>query len=252
MASIITKNNLKIISINVNSIITNERRASLLEFLQTHNPDIALIGETKLNNSHKLNFKNYNMVRNDRKNAKQAGGTAILIKKDIQFKRIAKEFTGSDICLEKTVIEIKVKNYGPGPSIIKKDLLDLFLKIQDYLHTWKLKINTTKCETILFRPYISNISDGNSDTRQNSQYVYLVDNNINQKKIPHKKIVRYLGVHLDFKLNYAAHIRTQIQKAQNAFLLHKRLFYDKNLNNNVKILMYKLLIRPILTYGCQI
>lgn len=65
-------------------------------------------------------------------------------------------------------------------------------------------------------------------------------------------MVRYLGVHIDFKINYNTHVNIQLQKAHKAFHANRRLFYSKNLHNEVKILCYKLLIRPILTYGCQI
>ena len=51
------------------------------------------------------------------------------------------------------------------PSIIQKQLQNLFNKIADFFHTWKLKINEDKCETILFRPYISMTSDANKDVR---------------------------------------------------------------------------------------
>lgn len=62
---------LHIISANVNSIITNSRRYNLLKFLEQHHPDVALLGETKLNNSHKLSFQDYAIVRQDRPNATQ-------------------------------------------------------------------------------------------------------------------------------------------------------------------------------------
>ncbi|CAK9799903.1 RNA-directed DNA polymerase from mobile element jockey [Anthophora quadrimaculata] len=115
------------------------------------------------------------------------------------------------------------------PSKIKTQLQDIFTKIQDYFHTWRLKINTDKCETILFRPYISKISDANADN---------------------KNIVRYLGVNIDYRLNYYNHINIQIEKAQKAFANHKRLFYCKDLNTETKLICYKTLIRPILTYAC--
>ena len=37
------------------------------------------------------------------------------------------------------------------------NLQELFEKIQFYFHSWKLKINASKCETILFRPPLSEI-----------------------------------------------------------------------------------------------
>lgn len=78
-------NNLKITYINVNSLVSNNRRFELLQFLNLHKPDVCLLGETKLNASHNLSYKDYTLVRNDRKNATFGGSTAILIKCSISF-----------------------------------------------------------------------------------------------------------------------------------------------------------------------
>lgn len=39
---------LKLLSINVNSIVTNQRRASLTNILKLQNPDVVFLAETKL------------------------------------------------------------------------------------------------------------------------------------------------------------------------------------------------------------
>jgi len=52
---------IKIIAINVNSIIKNQRRASLMNIINQQNPDIILISETKLNKNHILRFEKYTM-----------------------------------------------------------------------------------------------------------------------------------------------------------------------------------------------
>lgn len=66
--------NLKIIQINVNSLISISRRYNLQQFINKHNPDILLLNETKLNSRHRLLFYNYIMIRKDRKDSKQGGG----------------------------------------------------------------------------------------------------------------------------------------------------------------------------------
>ncbi|CAK9832685.1 RNA-directed DNA polymerase from mobile element jockey [Anthophora retusa] len=134
-------------------------------------------------------------------------------------------------------------------SKLQVQLQEMFNRLQDYFHTWKLKVNINKCETILFRPYVSPISDVNNDVRTHASKFHIHDSNNPDNKIPRKNVVRYLGLHLDFKLNYNEHILSQIDKAQKSFLSNKRLFYSKDLDKCVKILCYKLLIRPILTYG---
>ena len=62
--------------------------------------------------------------------------------------------------------------------------------------------------------------------------------------------LRYLGVYLNNRLNCTSHINNQILKARKAFMAFKKLFYKKTLSSEVKIIAYKSLIRPILTYGC--
>lgn len=78
----LTVKELKCFAINVNSIITNQRRAALLNFIEKHNPDCLFLSETKLSKAHKPFFENYIMYRDDR--SAMAGGTAILIKKNMQ------------------------------------------------------------------------------------------------------------------------------------------------------------------------
>ncbi|XP_076620345.1 uncharacterized protein LOC143341343 [Colletes latitarsis] len=106
----ITLDSLKIIQINVNSIVTNERRVTLLDTLTKHNPDIVLLSETKLNHTHRINFQDYHILRTDRFGAKQAGGTGILIRKTISFESIEPNSIKNNICLETTIIKIKTQN----------------------------------------------------------------------------------------------------------------------------------------------
>lgn len=102
---------LKIISLNVNSIITNSRRANLLGFLVRHKPDIVLLCETKLNKYHNLSFAEYSLYRNDRVNATQGGGTAILVKRGIAFRKVEHFDIQSFSCLETTVISLDLGNH---------------------------------------------------------------------------------------------------------------------------------------------
>lgn len=81
----VNNNLVKIIAINVNSIKHNYRRFELLTFLNNHKPDIALLSETKLNQSHIITFADYDIIRTDRPNSKNGGGTAIVIRKNINY-----------------------------------------------------------------------------------------------------------------------------------------------------------------------
>lgn len=56
-ATNIISKELKIIHVNVNSLIKISRRYELNNFIKNNNPDIVLLNETKLNNKHKLFLK---------------------------------------------------------------------------------------------------------------------------------------------------------------------------------------------------
>lgn len=72
------------------------------------------------------------------------------------------------------------------------------------------------------------------------------------ENIPHKKIVKYLGVFIDERFKFNKHVEIVLDKAKKAFLHNKNIFYSAKLKARVKIICYMLLIRLILTYGCQI
>ena len=133
-------NNLKIIAVNANSIITNERRFNLLQFANKHNPDLILLSETKLNSNHKITFQDYTLHRQDRINATQGGGTAVLIKDSIPHRRLHTSASDNHTALESLALEIKCNNdtrlivvsiYAPGhnnPSFLT-DLTKLLTEI---------------------------------------------------------------------------------------------------------------------------
>lgn len=72
---------LKMVSINVNSIVSNERRYNLINFIKNKKIDIAMINETKLKDKHKIYFKDYNIIRSDRASHNGGGGHCNSVKK---------------------------------------------------------------------------------------------------------------------------------------------------------------------------
>lgn len=119
------------------------------------------------------------------------------------------------------------------------DRLQLSISLlHDYFSKWKLKLNETKTEAIMFS---------------------------RQRKFPQKSIkicgypiqwsksVKYLGVHLDRKLNWTTHttaVRSKGIKALGALspLLNRR----SNLSPHTKLSIYSTLVRPCLTYACPV
>lgn len=97
------------IPINVNSIITKERRHELFKFIEKNgNPHIILISETKLNQKCKIQFKNYILIRTDRPNAKQGGGIAILMKREVEYEQVHYPNSSYNTTSEFTAISIKL------------------------------------------------------------------------------------------------------------------------------------------------
>jgi hypothetical protein len=110
------------------------------------------------------------------------------------------------------------------------------IRLQDWFTKWKIKINPAKCESVIF-----------SKRRHNP--VGAVQ--FNNSPIPWKHEVKYLGVTLDKRLNFSRHINLQIGKASGRLAYLKCLLLSEQLNTETKVTLYKMLIRPILTYAIQ-
>lgn len=143
--------------------------------------------------------------------------------------------------------DIIVYHAGSKIQNINHRLQTDFCFIEKYAYDWKMKINISKCETILFRPPVGKC---NNNVKNNWKDFGLKSKD--NENIPNKPVVKYLGIHLDKFLYFNKHIDLQLIKARKAFFLYKNLFFSKHLDEKVKILLYQSLVRPILTYGCQI
>ena len=67
-----------IVSVNVNSMVSHDKRFTLLKFLESHKPAIIILCETKLNMRHKTQFSEYFIYRTDHPNADGGGGTTAI------------------------------------------------------------------------------------------------------------------------------------------------------------------------------
>lgn len=55
--------------------------------------------------------------------------------------------------------------------------------------------------------------------------------------IPHKNVVKYLEVHIDYLLRLKSHPDLQLAKAKAAFKANNRIFYNKHLSRKTKDLL---------------
>ncbi|CAK9820324.1 RNA-directed DNA polymerase from mobile element jockey [Anthophora plagiata] len=125
------------------------------------------------------------------------------------------------------------------PTMTQRQHINLqqhIIKLEEWSHRWKIKVNTDKCKHITFTLKKGTISDLK----------------LNNTSLPQTKSVKYLGLHLDSKLTWEQHIRSKINqiriKRRNiCWLTCKR----SKLSLDNKLLIYKTIIKPIWTYGIE-
>ncbi|KAL1124059.1 hypothetical protein AAG570_001829 [Ranatra chinensis] len=105
------------------------------------------------------------------------------------------------------------------------------------LNLWKINVNAAKSEAILFTP----------SRKQVDTHIH-----IRKNRIPFSSSVKYLGVHIDNKLNWNVHTKTTNKLALSKLGRNYCLFRSSEINSKHKLLLYKAIVRPTLTYGCQV
>ena len=117
---------------------------------------------------------------------------------------------------------------------IHVSMLDAFYK------KWKISLNTDKTEVIVF----SRKQTGNKII----QPIRIYNNNIKVKQT-----VKYLGVVLDPKLTYRQHIKGIQMKGYAANKnLYSLMVRGSKLSKRNKLLIYKMIIRPIILYASPV
>lgn len=94
---------LKCIFLNVNSLVSRQKRHYLELFVREHRPDVLLIAETKLSARHTYGLQGYTVFRQDRRGGSAGGGTAICLTDRLSGERLASDFGN----VEATVVRIK-------------------------------------------------------------------------------------------------------------------------------------------------
>ena len=109
--------------------------------------------------------------------------------------------------------------------------------LQNYYDKWKISLNATKTELIVF-----------AKKQQNIKIIQPIK--IYGHKIEPTNSTRYLGVHLDSKLTFKNHIKQVLRKV---YLVQNKMYpimiKNSPLSKYNKLLIYKMILRPIVTYA---
>lgn len=127
----------------------------------------------------------------------------------------------------------------------QKEMNNYLQKIYNYVKCWKLKINEQKTEQISI---IGHYKDLSRSTRKQAKNIELEINKIKIKKCDK---VKYLGIIISSNFKFIEHVKHITTKLNTTKVTLRKLFNNKYLNQNVKKLMYKQLIRPIILYACS-
>lgn len=127
-------------------------------------------------------------------------------------------------------------------NIIKKRLSEALKNVSQFFKNWKIKLNESKTEAIVFT------KSGNMIKKLNQNPLPFEGN-----LLPWKESVTYLGVVLDQKLSFRPHIDKMIAKARGMVsCLYCLLRKNNSVPIDTKISIYRAIVRPIMTYACPV
>lgn len=130
---------------------------------------------------------------------------------------------------------------GKVSNAIVKNMKKALLHAEKFFCKWKIKINETKTQATIF-PF-----------NKSPKRVPSIPLSIDGTEIPILDSIKYLGIVIDKKLTFRHHILQSCDKATKCGrALFPLLSRKSTLNCKNKILLYKMCIRPIMTYGCQV
>ncbi|CAG5093329.1 Similar to ORF1: Nucleic-acid-binding protein from transposon X-element (Drosophila melanogaster) [Cotesia congregata] len=86
---------------------------------------------------------------------------------------------------------------GKNPPKLQNELEKLVNNINDYYKIWNLRMNPEKCEIAVFRRESNHLSKKALTQIKDFQISTPSPNTNEMIKIPHKTVVKYLGVHID-------------------------------------------------------
>lgn len=135
---------------------------------------------------------------------------------------------------------------------IKTRLNDLVNKTNKLYTVWNLKLNPAKCETIVFRNPRDILGTPKAKEIRNFKISTTVPGTECIVDIPVKDTVKYLGLTMNYLMNFNLHIEKALNSAKIVYQNMNRLIYSKISSSKTRILCYTIFVRSLLTYACPI
>lgn len=128
--------------------------------------------------------------------------------------------------------------FDKNPKLIIEKLQSAQDALEGYQRRWKIKINPTKTQAIFF------------SRRRSQRFLPQTQVTAMNHAIPWLDHVKYLGLTLDQKLKFDKHVANLLEKCDKLTrMLYPLVRRRSRLSNASKILLYKAIFRPSLTYG---
>lgn len=123
---------------------------------------------------------------------------------------------------------------------IESNLKTYYKNLNAYFNKWKIKINHEKTQAVFC---------SNRRTKQLPSGPLV----LHSEEVQWNDSIKYLGYYIDRKLNNIAHIDKTLHKVDNIIkVLYPIIHRESCTNTSIKLLIYKLYIRPVLTYAAPL
>lgn len=145
--------------------------------------------------------------------------------------------TAENICTATYADDTALLAVDESPTEASSILQRHLYSIEEWLKKWNIRVNATKSAHITF-----------SLRKEATPTI-----NLNRIPIPQVDCVKYLGIHMDKRLTWGAHVKA---KRNQLNLKTKKMYwllgYKSELSTENKLLLYKALLKPIWTYGLEL
>lgn len=131
-----------------------------------------------------------------------------------------------------------VYSRSTAPWLITRRLQEAAENLEDWFSRWRIGVNAEKSTAMFLSKRLHQPDRG-----------IMIFN----QEIPWRDTTKYLGIIIDRKLLWKAHIQARANKTKAALSsLFCLLNRKSKLNSKNKIKIYKAILRPMMTYGCSV